>query len=223
MAKRVLGLLILLFAITINVKAGPGEECDKNELKRLKEEASHLSFTYEFKENMRESGLIDGSFDIIVDNIVSDIKPMVIHSWDTLEYDEFVPNSNGTGKLTGFTSGQKVRITVKAYVKNGCLAEDLLIRTIELPYINKFYGRSECKANPNFKFCKDKLTKTNVSETTFKTEYEKYIKEKELANPELVVNNTKIFIVLALIVVVPLAIVVKNYVTKIIEKRKDEI
>ena len=39
----------------------------------------------------------------------------------------------------------------------------------------------------------------------------------------MVVNNTKIYIALALIVIIPLAIIIKNVVVKYIEKRKDEI
>ena len=221
MIKRVLCLFILLFAI--NVKAVDQDKCDKNELKRLKELASHMSFTYEFKEIETTNGRVDGSFDIIVDNIVSDLKPLIIHSWDLLEYDEFVPNSNGTGRLTGFLSGQKIKINVKAFVNNGCIAEDIMIKTVQLPYVNKFIGTKECNESPRFKLCRDKLTNVNVSQETFKIEYQKYLKEQELANPTLVVDNSKIYIILAVIVAIPVAIIVKNYVTKIIDKRKDEI
>jgi hypothetical protein len=219
MIKRVLLLVVLLYAI--NVKAV--NECDKSEMRRLKEEASHLTFTYEFKEQSSSNGNITGTFDIVVDNIPTDLRPLVIHSWDLRVYDEFVPNSNGTGRLTGFFSGQKVKINVKAYVDNGCITEDVLIKTIQLPYINKFFGSKECKESPNFKLCRDKLTNINVSEETFKSEYKKYLKEQELANPELVVNNSKIYIALALIILIPLAFVIKNVVINIIEKRKDEI
>ena len=113
MSKKVLCLILLLFAF--NVKAVDKDTCDNNELRRLKTMASHLSFTYEFQE-------ASSSFDIIVDNITSEVKPLIIHSWDLLEYDEFVPNNNGTSRLTGFSSGQRVKITVKAYVNNGCVA-----------------------------------------------------------------------------------------------------
>ena len=214
MSKKVLCLILLLFAF--NVKAVDKDTCDNNELRRLKTMASHLSFTYEFQE-------ASSSFDIIVDNITSEVKPLIIHSWDLLEYDEFVPNNNGTSRLTGFSSGQRVKITVKAYVNNGCVAKDLLTKTIVLPYVNKFLDSEECKKNPEFKYCIDKLTNINVSEKTFKEEYAKYIKENEKGEPKMVVDNTKIYIALALIVIIPLAIVIKNSVTKYIEKKKDEI
>ena len=214
MIKKVLCVLLLLFAI--NVRAAEKDACDKTELKRLKEIASHLSFTYEFKEDKSR-------FDIIVDNITSEIKPLIIYSWDFLEYDEFVPDNNGTGRLSGFGSGQKVKITVKAYVNNGCVAKDLLTKTIALPYINPFLETEECKKSPEFKFCKDKLTNVNISLNTFKSEYANYIKEKEKGTPKMVVNNTKIYILLAAIVAVPIAIVIKNGVTNYIEKKKDEI
>ena len=214
MIKKVLCLILLFFAI--NVKAVDKDTCDKNELRRLKEIASHLSFTYEFKEDK-------SNFDIIVDNITSEVKPLIIHSWDLLEYDEFVPNSSGTARLTGFISGQRVKITVKAYVNNSCVAKDLLTKTIVLPYINRYLNSEECKKNPEFKYCLDKLTNVNISENTFKSEYAKYIKEKEKGVPTMVINNTKIYIVFALMVAIPLAIVIKNSVTKYIEKKKDEI
>ncbi len=221
MIKRVLSLIILLFAI--NVKAIGGDSCDKAELNRLKELASHLSFTYEFIETDPVDGRTSGAFSIIVDNIPKDLKVMVVYSWEMAQYDEFVPNTNGTGKLSGFKDGKKVKIYVKAFVNNGCVARDIMIKTISLPYINQFINSNECKASPEFKYCRDKLTNVNISESTFKYEYQKYLKEKELGNPEYVTNNIKIYIALAIMILVPLTIIIKNKVTKIIEKRKDEI
>ena len=221
MFKKLLCLVLLFFAI--NVKAIGEEKCEKTELNRLKEIASHLSFSYEFVEATSDDGHIAGSFNIIVDNITSEIKPLIIHSWELLEFDEFVPNSNGTGVIKGFESGRTIKITVKAYVNNKCNAETVMIKTIKLPYINKFYSSKECKESPDFKFCKDKLTNINISETTFNSEYKKYLKEQELGNPEYVTNNTKIYIVLALMILIPLGLFIKNAVTNIIEKRKDEI
>lgn len=214
MSKKILCLILLLFAI--NVKAVDKDECDKNELKRLKEIASKLVYTYEFDEEKDK-------FSIIVDNITSEIRPLVIYSWDLLEYDEFKPNSSGTAKLTGFKPGSKVKITTKAYVNNACSAKDVATKTVTLPYINPFINTEECKKNPEFRYCIDKLTNVNISKKTFQDEYARYIKEKEKGTPTTVINNTKIYIILAIIVAIPVAIVVKNAVTKYIEKRKDEI
>ena len=214
MSKKILCLILLLFAI--NVKAVDKDECDKNELKRLKEIASKLVYTYEFDEEKDK-------FSIIVDNITSEIRPLVIYSWDLLEYDEFKPNSSGTAKLTGFKPGSKVKITTKAYVNNACSAKDVATKTVTLPYINPLINTEECKKNPEFRYCIDKLTNVNISKKTFQDEYARYIKEKEKGTPTTVINNTKIYIILAIIVAIPVAIVVKNAVTKYIEKRKDEI
>ena len=63
----------------------------------------------------------------------------------------------------------------------------------------------------------------NISENTFKTEYNKYIKEQEKGSLVMKVDNTKIYIFLFLLIAIPSAIVIKNKVTKYIEKRKDEI
>ena len=221
MSKKIICLIILLF--TINVKGIEKDTCDKTELKRLKEVASHLTFTYEFHEEKTSDGKIGGKFDIIVDNITSEIKPLIIYSWDFLEYDEFVPNGNGTARRSGFISGQKVKITVKAYVKNDCSGKDLMTKTIALPYVNRFIGTEECKAHPEFKYCINKLMNANISENTFKTEYNKYIKEQEKGSLVMKVDNTKIYIFLFLLIAIPSAIVIKNKVTKYIEKRKDEI
>lgn len=221
MSKKVLCLILLLFAF--NVKAVDKDTCDSTELRRLKTIASHVTFTYEFQEEQLKDGRVGGTFDIILDNITSEIKPLIIYSWDTLSYDEFVPNSNGTARIKGFGSGDRVKITIKAYVNNGCVARDLLTKTIVLPYVNKFMNTEECQKNPEFKYCIDKLTNINISEKTFKEEYAKYIKENEKGEPKMVVNNTKIYIALALIVIIPVAIIIKNSVTKYIEKKKDEI
>lgn len=214
MSKKILCLILLLFAI--NVKAVEKDTCDKNELKRLKEIASHITYTYEYNEETKR-------FDIILDNVTSEVRPIIIYSWDLLEFDEFVPNSSGTARRSNFLSGEKIKITTKAFVNNGCSAKDLAVKTIALPYVNPFINSEECKESPEFKFCINKLTNVNISESTFKSEYAAYKKEKAKGTPTMVINNTKIYVLLAIIVAIPLAIVVKNAVTKYIEKRKDEI
>ena len=98
-----------------------------------------------------------------------------------------------------------------------------MVKNMAMPYINPYIGTEECNTHPEFKYCINKLMNTNVSEKVFRTEYNKYIKEQEQGSLVMEINNTKIYIFLALIIVIPLAIIIKNKVTKYIEKRKDEI
>ena len=91
----VIASLILLFA-NIHVKADTST-CKKDELNRLRALAREINFTYEFNEVKDDNGdVTGGTFDIILDNITKETKPLVIYSWTMLSYDEFVPDANGT-------------------------------------------------------------------------------------------------------------------------------
>ena len=220
--KRIIFILLLL--ISINVSA---DSCTREELTRLKKEASNITFSYEFRELVDDNGMVaGGTFDIILDNISKDVKPMVIYSWIGMSFDEFNPDENGTAtskdfKPEGYLPGESVKVTVKAYVDNDCIAKDLMIKTIKLPYFNYFINSEECKMYPAFKLCKNRLTSTQITDRQFKAELDKYI-EYNKKNPMVMdIDNTVLYIIIGVIIFIPIAIYVYNYIKEIYKKREE--
>ena len=150
--------------------------CQSDELKRLKELANKVEFTYDYSESEEEDEFgtyTITNFKIKASNLSPDLEVMIINNYYTGDYRVFKYNSSGEYELDGFDSGEKVTITIKGYVPNGCSGKDVLVRTINLPYYNSFSKSEECKSNPEFKYC-SKLLEKSVSDYQFYVEYEKY-------------------------------------------------
>ena len=204
--KKLICLISLLLLFT-NVSAA--EKCKKDEYQRLKAIAKTVNFSYEFNELKSDSGdVVGGTFDIILDNVTTEIKPLIIYSWLSLNYDEFVPDENGTAtsksfKPEGYDPGSKVKITIKGYVPNPCSGEDLLTKTVRLPYFNNYLTSKECKEYPNFKYCKNQFLESDISQKQFDTEFQKYLKSLEKNAPKMVINNTNLYIMIGVAIAVP--------------------
>lgn len=221
--KRI--ILVLLLLVSINVKAADG--CDRVELNRLKAVAKKITYSYDFREQVDQNDdVVGGTFDIILDNISSEVKPMIIYSWIGMSFDEFVRDENGTAnsnvfKPEGYLPGESVKITVKAYVDNDCIAKDLVIKTIRLPYFNYYVNSKECKTYPAFKLCKNRLTNTKITDRQFNAELNKYI-EYNKENPMVMdVDNTILYIILGVIILVPVTIYVVSYIRGIYKEREE--
>ena len=209
--KRIILIMGLLLAFT-NVKAANDDTCKREELNRLKAVAKQIDFSYEFHEQKDDQGNVTGgTFDIILNNVSTEVKPLIIYSWMSMNYDEFVPDKDGmaTSKRfnpDGYDPGNTVRITVKGYVANPCAAKDLLTKTIRLPYYNIFKNRGECYSHPKFKYCQKTFLETKITEERFLSEYEKYLKSLEKEAPTMVINNTGLYVMVGVVIAVPILI-----------------
>ena len=204
-------LLILLVLLTINVKAE--EKCEKNELTRLKELAKKVEFDYDYK-------LIDdkANFSITAYNLNDELKVMIIDDYFLDKYRLFDDNSNHKNTIGNFESGEKVLITIKAFVPNWCSGETLLTKTIKLPYYNKFYSEEKCLGVEDFKYC-NKLIDSNIDKSQFDEQYNEFLKSKVVEEEEKVVkeNNWTLIIIIGSIVV---ALMILVGITMIIVRKK---
>jgi len=225
--KRIILIISLLLAFT-NVKAANDDTCKREELNRLKAVAKEIDFSYEFHEEKDENGVVTGGkFDIILNNVSKEVKPLIIYSWLNMRYDEFVPDKNGmaTSKSfnpDGYEPGNNIRITVKGYVANPCAAKDLMTKTVKLPYFNFYKGTGKCKIYPKFKYCQNNFLENHITQERFDSELEKYLKAFEKEAPTMVVDNSGLYIMIGVSIAVPVLIIgtivfVKWY------KRKEEL
>ena len=204
-------LLVVLLILSFNVKAA---ECDTKELNRLKELAKKIEFDYDYK-------LVDGvaEFSINAVNLNSELKALIIKDYYNNDYREFKGSSEAT--LYGFKSGERVIVTIKGFVPNGCSGVTVLTKTVKVPYYNLYYDEEKCKGNEDFKYCK-LLLSNNITEKEYNRQFEAYLKAKEATvipeeEKKEEFNMTIIYIIVAAVLFVLLVILL---VTNIIRRRR---
>ena len=179
-------LFLLLVLISFNVYA---DSCSKEELARLKNIANQVEFEkdYEIKE---ENGELNAVFSIIAHNLNKDIKVNYENNYLLGDYKEFKNDGTNNGKLSVFSSGQKVNVTIRAYTSDGCAGKVLLQKIVSLPYINNNYYlfTGMCESYPDFKYCSPVLDE-KISVDKFMNEYNLYTNKSE--NNEHIVDLPK--------------------------------
>jgi len=176
-----IGLLILTFLFFVipflDVKAS--EECTSSELKRLRELASNVSFTYDYEiieqkyTEYDEYTFKTAFYDITAFNFNNELK-IRLKGYDDLLFTENEPT------IGSFAEGRTVPIEIVAYTKNLCSGKVLLTKNIKLPHVNMSSFYEECKDYPDFKYCRE-FANYDISRDEFLKELEEY--KKELDNP----------------------------------------
>lgn len=211
MRKIKLILLVILLLLVVNVKAE--DRCDSKEFARLKELAKKIEYDYDYK-------LVndDAVFSINLVNVTEELKAVIENS-SFGSYKEFKRYSDGSATLDGFEAGQKVTITIKAFVPNWCSGKNVTTKIIRLPYYNAYYDEEKCKGHEDFKYCK-RLIDSKISQSDFDKQYELYLKRTETTqdNPVTPTSNTKLYIIIV-IALIAISVISATVIT-IIKRRK---
>ena len=186
--KTILFVVLLFFVINVSAET----ECDTKEFSRLKELAKKVEFDYDYQ-------VVDGvaDFSIHAVNLNEDLKVLIINNYYSGDYRQFSGDSEAT--LSGFTSGERVVVTIKGFVPNACSGVTVYTKTIKLPYYNIYYKDFECKGNEDFKYCKKLLT-NNITEKEYYTQLEKYLQnkyeQKSSDDPSPISSNKDLFLII---------------------------
>ena len=136
--KTIFILLFLIIIINFNVKAAG--VCTNDELARLKKIAEKVDFSYDYEiiELKSENGYVTkfAEYTIKAVNLNPEINALIIKNIYTNNVMKFERKSDNTAVLGTFHDGDKIVITIEAYVKNECSGKKLLTKTIKLPYYN---------------------------------------------------------------------------------------
>ena len=182
---------ITVFILSIVLKVNADNTCDKNELQRLKELANgvEINYTYEIKEEMNDGMLIKYPvFSLEANNLNEDLKVLIIENYYKDMYKEFKYNDTKKAVIKGFKEGEKIKITIKAYVPNKCSGKTLITKTIKTPYYNNYYNLDSCMKYPDFKYCTEFMDQIITNEE-FSRELNKYIDSKEVKVEEKIENK----------------------------------
>ena len=208
-------LFIVTMLLCVNVYAA-NDKCTTEELNRLKELASKVEYSYDYK--IDNDGAVD--FSITATNLNQDIRVVIIEDYYRDKFTEFVDrDKTHTGTLNGFHSGDRVQITIQGYVPNGCAGKKLLTKTVKIPYYNYYYDDEKCKGNEDYKYCK-LLLDDNITEKKFNDGLAEYVKNRAKTTTEEVVEKKEPWKYVGIIGVIVFAVVVIVVVAKQIEKRR---
>lgn len=212
-------LILFIFFININVFAL--EECTNEKLNTLKELAKNVNFSYDYE-------IIDDKYyetdEYTFKNINYSIKAVNLN--DDLKVRLVNDNESVFTKdnpiLSDFTNGETVKIEIIAFTLNLCSGEVLLTKTINLPNINIYSIRDECKNYQEFKYCKE-IGDFDITDEEFLTELEKYKEEqinnnKDNSNDKNFVEKYILYIIIGLIIIILITVFIIN---KYIKKKKE--
>lgn len=211
--KKILFGLMILFLLSFNVSA---LTCDTKEYDRLLELAKYVEITTVPKMSNNKV-----TYDITATNLNKDLKVLIIKNYYANDYKEFKYNKTKEATLTGFSDNQKVTVTVKGYVGNGCSGQTILTKVVNLPWYNTFSSSEECSEYPDFKYCTQFLN-NKINKNTFDLEFNKYkgnIKVEEVAFNKVTKYN---YLTLAIMGLILIVIMTMPSIVKYIDKRRKE-
>ena len=168
--------LICLFFFSIllmpsHVLAVSNNDCSFTLLSDLKKIANNVDISYEYH-------IVDDevSFDVTIANITEDIYFKLFGSNISYHYSD---TDNGVITFKNYVSGVH---KFAFYSENSeCANERLSIRTVDLPYYNKYYDYEICSKVPNYKLCQ-KWVKYDGTFEDFSNSVKKYIKSLKNGN-----------------------------------------
>jgi len=224
-------LFFLILVLGYNVSAS----CNSDRLNKLIELSKKVEFSYDYIKsngsNDEEGDYISVDFTITAYNLNQEIRPLIIYDYYNDDYREFKYNSNRTNSLSGFSSGERVKVTFKAYTDDECSGKTLYSKTINLPYYNSYYDTEECQNNRGFKYCQSELLTSSITHNQFLLELDEYLNSSDVDDPVDDNNNDEnnnvetknneiigMIILGILIILVIVSIVIK--IKKIREKNK---
>lgn len=216
--KRIKCLLFLfLLLLTMNVNAKNDNLCEQTELKRVREIAKKVEFDYEYE-------LVNGKavFTINAINLNKELKVQIIDNEYSDDNREFKNAGNNRGSLKNFKEGERVVITITAFVPNWCSGEKVYTKVVKLPYYNYYYDEEKCKGYEEYKYCKQ-LIDTSITQEKFEKGLESYIENKNKKNKEIQEddNNKVNYIIIgavSFVVAIGAAVLIIHNVKRIKEK-----
>jgi len=219
-------IYVLTFLLVLNVMvvkaADLSTTCTNEELERIKELAKkvEINYEYELKEiNQNGETVKYPVFSLVATNLNNDLK--VVISSKNKEFEK--KSDSTTSKLSGFAEGDRVVVTIKAFVPNKCSGKTVLSKTIKIPYYNRFFENEKCKNYPEFKYCSE-FTDTIINNNKFYDEFELYLANlQKTNNVEISEKESNTLLILSFIIIIIIILGVAIYKFIVIKRKKDEL
>lgn len=172
-------------------------KCDYHRMSELNKMAGNvqISYTYELKDD----SLL---YTVYLNNLVNDIYII----------DDDGNTFTGVGeKNFNYNYGGRIKYVIYS-ADPSCYGEELTTRYYKLPYYNKYYNRSECIKNPDFKYC-DLWGVTATSDGEFNYEYEQYLNTKNSSSfaddeDDYSFSYLYLFVLIAVVILIGLIMII---------------
>ena len=170
MNKRIFIVFLLLVLIPFKVDA----ECSEDEKIRLSKLANNITTSVEYYEENNTFALtflnLTGEFFIVDDNTDLNYQS---------DFELIIDNL------------QSGNYKYKIYDTNGCFENEVLTKTIKIPYYNKYYNYKECNDFHEYSYC-SKWLQSNISYDAWKSKVDTYKKEEIIEEPDEESDKTPI-------------------------------
>lgn len=172
--KKLSFLLVLFFFSAISLKA----ECTYKDIKELNTLASYVYTDYVYNE--------DGTFSLTYYNLNDRMA---------INYKNKYNVNNGTVTINNLEGGSQVTSIVEIKYGDVCYGEKLRTIITNIPYLNQFYNRSECKDHMDLNVCSSRFLDYKLTESTFQSLITKSMEfKKEVKIEEITVQEGKTFL-----------------------------
>lgn len=218
----ILALLLIVFGFNFTVKAE--DTCSKEELSRLKELAKKVEINYDYVlKEVTQDGIVikyPEYFSLTATNLNDDLKVMIIENYYEGKYKEFKNGTVSEATLKPFNEGEKVTVTIKAFVPNKCSGKTILSKVVKIPYYNRYYDEGVCANYPDFKYCSE-IVESTISAEQYERELGKYISAQENIKEEVKISegNWNLLITIGAILVSILIIVLITWIIVKVRKK----
>lgn len=146
--KKLSIFILLFFGLCVNLKA----ECTYKEQRNLVTLASYVTSNYVYDSNT-------DSFTLTFENLTDRMK---------VSYNGDYKVTDGKVTIYGLKEGESVKANIKSTNEDVCSEYDLRVMTINLPYLNPYYGSEECEKRKTLSVCFARFLDYRLSEEQFK-------------------------------------------------------
>ncbi len=212
--RKIIYFLTFVFLFFVGSDVFALTACDSSELTSLKELAKNVQFKTNYKISTNSEKIDNEVYDsislIYSIDIINFSKDLKI-SYDDEGSEELLYYR--TNKIEDLAEGSKIKFNIYSYTADYCTNKLLRTVTVDLPIYNDYYyfNKEKCEAAPNFKYCKEFLDTSDLSEEEFNKLYDEYTKPTEVKKEEKK-DKTTIYIIagsaLFLVVIAIITIIV---------------
>ena len=146
--KKISIMFILFFSFITVVNA---DACDYKEENELSLISSNVSYKVDYSE-------ANDNFVVTLYNV----EDKIFATYNNRSYYQ----NNKEIVLYGIEEGANMKVELKANSLY-CLTKTLRAINISVPYVNRFYGRTECKGHEDLNICSSKFLPYKMSESSF--------------------------------------------------------
>lgn len=165
--KKIIFIIIMMFAGIYSLNAS----CTYSEKRELNALSSYVNYDYDYNDN---------SFSVNIYNLKNNL---------IANYNGTLAKDNYESRIIGLTEGESLKVSITAG-EGTCEGEALRVITINIPYLNPYYGSEECEGKEDLNVCSSKFLDYRLSESTFNSLVNKrvvtQIKDEEEAEEEVV-------------------------------------